>query len=266
MNEYMESNRRLWDAWTGYHVNSEFYDVQGFKAGRITLLSIERQALGDVNGKSLLHLQCHFGLDTLSWARLGARVTGVDFSPEAIRVACALSEELGIEANFVLSNLYDLPQALSGEFDIVFTSYGVLSWLPDIERWAQIVAHYLRPGGTFFVVEEHPFATMFEGGEKASDLQLAYPYFGDGPMRFDIRGSYADPTADVHGVEYGWQHNLSDIVNSLIAAGLRITEMREYPFGAWSKFRFMEKHADGWWHLPGRFQQIPLTFSLRATK
>src|SRR5512146_3276183 len=126
MNEYIESNRRLWDAWTGYHVKSAFYDVEGFKGGRISLMSIERDALGDVTGKSLLHLQCHFGLDTLSWARLGAHVTGVDFSAEAIRVARELSRELSIEANFVQSNLYDLPRAVDGTFDIVFTSYGVL--------------------------------------------------------------------------------------------------------------------------------------------
>jgi SAM-dependent methyltransferase len=266
MNEYMESNRQLWDAWTGYHVKSEFYDVEGFKAGRITLQSIEREALGNVKDKSLLHLQCHFGLDTLSWARLGARTTGVDFSPEAIRVARELNQQLGIEANFVLSNIYDLPQALAGEFDIVFTSYGVLSWLPDLKSWAQIVARYLRPGGIFFVVEGHPFEAVFDNASNVASLQVGYPYFANGPMRFDVQGSYADPTADSHGVEYGWQHTMSDIVNSLIAAGLRIQEMQEYPFAAWQMFPFMEKHSDGWWYLPKQFQQIPLTFSLRATK
>lgn len=199
MDEYMESNRRLWDVWTHLHVKSQFYDVEGFKAGRITLTSIERQALGDVNGRSLLHLQCHFGLDTLSWARLGARVTGVDFSPEAIRIARQLAQELGIPANFVLSNIYDLPHALSGEFDIVFTSHGVLSWLPDLKRWAQIVAHHLRSGGTFFVVDAHPFEMVFESGDKVTDFRVAYPYFAGAPLRFEVHGSYADPTADVHG-------------------------------------------------------------------
>jgi SAM-dependent methyltransferase len=265
MTEYMESNRRVWDAWTGYHVKSQFYDVEGFKAGRNTLLSIERQALGDVNGKSLLHLQCHFGLDTLSWARLGAHVTGVDFSPEAVHVARELSHELEIPANFVLSNIYELPQALTGEFDIVFTSYGVLSWLPDLKRWAEIIAHFLCADGTFFVTDDHPFAITFDNEDNVTDLHPAYSYFAHGPMRFEVHGSYAT-SADVHGVEYGWHHNMSDIVNSLIAAGLRVTEIREYPFAAWRRFPFMVKHPDGWWYLPERFQQIPLTFSLRAIK
>jgi SAM-dependent methyltransferase len=266
MNEYLESNRRLWDAWTGYHVKSPVYDVEGFKGGRITLGSIEREALGDVTGKSLLHLQCHFGLDTLSWARLGARVTGVDFSHEAVCIARELSRELSIEAKFVQSNLYDLPQALVGEFDLVFTSYGVLSWLPDIKAWGQVVARYLRRGGTFFVVEDHPSAKVFENEGQITDLLVRYPYFDVGPLRFDVQGSYADPTAGLHWVEYGWQHSISDIINSLIGAGLQIQELREYPFAAWGLFPFMERHYDGWWYLPERFPPLPLMFSLKATK
>jgi SAM-dependent methyltransferase len=265
MDKYLESNRALWDLWTRFHVKSKFYDVEGFKAGRITLHPIEREALGDVSGKSLL--QCHFGLDTLSWARLGARVTGVDFSEEAIGTAQALSTELGIEANFVRSNPYDLPAVLSGEFDIIFTSYGVLGWLPDLGKWGEVVGHFLKPGGTFFIVEGHPLALVFDDADGVTDLRVAYDYFQTvEPLVFPTKGSYADREADYEGVEYGWNHSLSDILNALISAGLRIEYLREYPFLAWKALPFMELDGERWWRLPRPFHQIPLMFSLKATK
>jgi 2-polyprenyl-3-methyl-5-hydroxy-6-metoxy-1,4-benzoquinol methylase len=167
VNEYIKYNENLWNHWTDLHAKSEWYDLEGFKAGRLSLGDIEREVLGDVAGKSLLHLQCHFGLDTLSWARLGARVTGVDFSEKAISLARALGSELEIPATFVRSNIYDLPDNLSGQFDIVFTSYGVLWWLPDIKEWAKVVAHFLRPGGTFLLVEFHPLASVFDPEHRA---------------------------------------------------------------------------------------------------
>ena len=267
MDEYFKANRQLWDAWTGIHVKSKFYDVEGFKAGRRNLGSVVRGALGDVRGKSLLHLQCHFGMDTLAWARFGARVTGADFSEEAIKHARELSGQIGLDANFICSNIYDLPNALSGQFDFVFTSYGAIYWLPDLPKWAQIIAHFLKLGGTFFIADEHPFALVFENEGDVTDFQVHYPYFhSDEPMRWDTHGSYADPTADVHNVEYGWQHSMSDVVNSLIAAGLRIQELSEYPFIAWQMFPFMEQDAEGWWRLPERLVQIPLMFTVKARK
>ncbi|MBI4787094.1 MAG: methyltransferase domain-containing protein [Chloroflexi bacterium] len=267
MDEYLKANRQLWDAWTQIHVKSSFYDVDGFKAGRSTLDSVVRSALGDVRGKSLLHLQCHFGMDTLSWARLGARVTGADFSEQAINAARELSAQVGLDANFVCANIYDLPGVLSGEFDIVFTSYGVLYWLPDLQKWAQVAAHFLKPGGTFFIADGHPFAMVFENEGEVTDLQPRYPYFhADEPMRWETHGSYAEPLADVHNVEYGWQHSMSDVLKSLLAAGLQIQELREYPFARWQMFPFMERDAEGWWRLPERFVQIPLIFSLTAKK
>jgi 2-polyprenyl-3-methyl-5-hydroxy-6-metoxy-1,4-benzoquinol methylase len=165
VDDYIKSNQKLWDRWTELHEQSELYDVAGFKAGKLRLHSIEKEELGDVAGKSLLHLQCHFGLDTLSWAALGATVTGVDFSEKSIALARSLSAEIGIPATFVHSNVYDLPDNLSGQFDIVFTSYGVLWWLPDIPGWAKVIAHFLKPGGTFLVVDSHPMASVFDKGE-----------------------------------------------------------------------------------------------------
>ena len=159
--EHARANRELWNAWTEIHEGSTFYDVEGFLAGRQTLLPIELEELGpDVReGTTLLHLQCHFGLDTLSWARRGARVTGVDFSDKAIALADRLAREVGLDeaCRFVQSDLYDLPAHLDERFDVVFTSWGVLMWLPDLTAWGRLIARYLRPGGIFYIVDFHPF-------------------------------------------------------------------------------------------------------------
>ena len=264
MDEYRESNRKLWNAWTHINANSEFYHLEAFKRGKLSLHSLEMEELGDVSGKSLLHLQCHFGKDSLSWARLGAQVTGVDFSEEAINLARSLSDELGIPATFVLSDIYDLPRNLSGQFDIIFTSYGVLGWLPDIERWGEIIAHFLKPGGTFYIVEVHPFLWVFD--DDASDFQVKYDYFHKEPLRFDVKGSYADPDADYTGVEYGWNHTLGDYVNALASNGLRIEFLHEFPYIGWKALPFMEKGEGDSWHLPEGRAMIPLMFSMKATR
>lgn len=267
MDEYIESNRKLWNAWTDIHEKSEMYDLATFKAGRSTLRDLQLQEVGDVRGKTLLHLQCHFGEDTLSWARLGATVTGADFSERAIELARSLSEELGIPASFVLSDLYSLPDVLHDTFDVVYTSYGVLGWLPDIPRWARVVSHFLKPGGTFYVAEIHPFLWVFDEDNKGTELKVRYPYFqGAEPLKFDVKGSYADPSADYTGVEYGWNHTVGDYINSLIDAGLRLEFFHEFPFICWQALPFMQRGEDRWWRLPEGMNNIPLLFSLKATK
>ena len=155
------ANRQNWNERTPVHAASDFYDVAGFKAGRITLTDIERGEVGDVSGKTLLHLQCHFGLDTMSWARLGATATGVDFSEAAIDLARSLNDELRLNTRFIRSDVYGLPDVLDEEFDVVFTSYGVLVWLPDLDRWARTIRRMLRSGGTFYLVEFHPFPHLY---------------------------------------------------------------------------------------------------------
>ncbi len=267
MQDYMKANRDLWNELTPIHARSAFYDVEGFKRGRITLASIEREELGDVAGKSLLHLQCHFGMDTLSWARLGAQVTGVDFSEEAIALAQSLSRELDIPARFIQTNIYDLPDVLTEQFDIVFTSYGVLCWLPDLERWGQVIARYLKPGGTFYMVEDHPFRAIFDSTRNGDDYRVSLSYFQEAePLRFEGDGDYADPNARVTHHSYEWLHSLGAIVNALIGAGLRIEFLREFPVCAWQAFPFLEKGADGWWRARDGMIPIPMTFSLKATK
>ena len=265
------ANQRLWEAWTAVHAKGEFYDLAGFREGGIRLRDAEIAAVGDVRGRTLLHLQCHFGIDTLSWARLGARVTGADFSPAAVALAREIAADIGIEdASFVESNLYELPERLEGEFDIVYTSRGVLGWLPDIRGWARVVTHFLAPGGTFFITEAHPIFNAFENeGVKPGELRLTYPYWEHrDPLVFDVQGSYADPAADVgEQKEHGWDHGLGEIVTALIDAGLRIESLEEHPYLDWAADFLVETEpGSGHYVLPPGAGELPLMFSLRATK
>ncbi len=265
MDEHLKNNRELWNELTPIHARSEFYDVEGFKNGRCTLKPIELEELGDVAGKSLLHLQCHFGLDTLSWARLGVKTTGIDFSEEAINLARRLSRETGIKADFICSDIYKLPDVLDEKFDIVFTSYGVLCWLPDLTKWAEITSQFLGPGGTLYMVEDHPFAVVFDDSKDAAELKVAYSYFHTPePIKWEPEGSYADGNAKVSHPSYEWTHSLGDVLNALIHAGLRIEFVHEFPLCAWCRFPSMEQDEAGWWRIKG--DNIPLTFSLMATK
>ena len=266
--DYERADRENWNRLVPVHARSAFYDVAGFKAGRCTLLPIEREELGDVAGKSLLHLQCHFGMDTLSWARLGARVTGVDYAEEAIALARELSRETGIEAEFLCASIYELPERLRGQFDIVFTSYGVLCWLPDLPAWGSAIASALKPGGTFYIVEGHPFANVFYNEKDATGLQIAYPYFHRAtPDGFPCDGSYAsDPGGELHYTAYEWSHSMGDIVNALIDAGLHLQFLHEFAYSFYQSHPFMVQGEDGWWRLPEHQESVPLVFSLKATK
>jgi SAM-dependent methyltransferase len=267
MDAYLKTNQETWDTWTRYHLGSKFYDIEGFKAGGGTLDPIVLAGPGDVTGKSLLHLQCHFGLDTLKWARRGAIVTGINFSEEGIKAARALAAEVGIPASFIQCNLYDLPQHLTGQFDVVFTSHGVLGWLPDLERWAQVIAHFLKPGGIFYVVEVHPVALLFDENREDREFRLLYPYFqGTEPLRIEENGCYAVPEAPIRSVTYVWIHPMAEVIGSLLRAGLRITSFEEYPFVAWAVFPWMERGPERYWQLPDGKKTLPLMFSLRATK
>jgi SAM-dependent methyltransferase len=272
MDEPREANRALWNAWTRINLESAFYGVEDFAAGRGRDLDpIARAGPGDVRGKSLLHLQCHFGMDTIRWARHAAIVTGVDFAEEAVSAARALAARMGVPATFVHSDLYELPGKLEGRFDVVFTSHGVLGWLPDLERWAPVIARFLAPGGLFYIVEVHPLLLVFDDRAREPELRLRYPYFhGPEAIREEYRGCYSAPEAPITSVEHVWLHTLSEIIGSLSRAGLRIESFEEYPFLGWRFFPWMEQGADGWWRLPEdpRLPQgrgsLPLMFSLRA--
>lgn len=266
MDEHLHANQKLWDQWTIEHEQSPFYDLAGFRAGKDRLRSIELSELGDVSGKSLLHLQCHFGMDTLAWARRGAIATGMDLSENSIALARALSQELNLPAHFVCADLYDLPNKLSGQFDIVFTSYGVLHWLRDLRQWGKIIAHFLRPTGIFYIVEDHPTFRMFTT-EDETKIKLANPYFfTEQPEQVEMTGSYATNQQGEAFSFYIWNHAMGEVINALIDAGLTIEFLHEFPYAARAKFPFMEKGPDGWWRLPAHYTQIPFLFSLQARK
>lgn len=266
MNPYIAGNQRLWDEWADINFKSSFYDVAGFKDAPGALAPVIVDGVGDVQGKSLLHLQCHFGQDTLRWARLGATVTGVDFSEKATAYARQLANEMRIPATFIQSNLYDLPHALDGQFDVVFTSYGVLGWLPDLQAWGQIISHFLKPGGIFYIIEAHPVLMLMDE-DQASELRVKYPYFATPePLIFPPKGgNYADPAAQVTQTEYSWQHSLADIINSLLDAGLALEFFREYPHITWHALPFLV-HEGGYWLLPPTYPSLPLSFAIRAHK
>ncbi|MCX6832412.1 MAG: class I SAM-dependent methyltransferase [candidate division Zixibacteria bacterium] len=267
MDKFLQANLDLWNELTGITSKSPSYDMPGFMAGKSTLKSIEREELGDISGKSLLHLQCHFGMDTISFARLGAKVTGVDFSDRAITLAQSLSAELKILARFICSNIYDLADKLNDQFDIVHSSYGFLCWLPDVTAWAKLVANFLKPGGFLHIVESHPFLYVFENERTTPDLRVRFSYFpSTEPTRWEPEGCYADKDAQVTHPSYEWTHSLGEIIDALIGAGLRIDYLHEFPFMVEDHFPFLQKSADGWWRLPGDQDTIPLTFSLKATK
>ncbi len=267
MDKYLQNNRKLWDEITPIHEKSESYQLQQFRSGELPnkLGPVERAEVGDVNGKKLLHLQCHFGMDTLSWAKLGARVTGIDFSGKSIATARKLSREMSIPARFLEADIYKLPEVLKGRFDIVYTSYGVLCWLPDLRRWAEIIAHFLKRGGMFYIIEGHPFLNVFDNSQKATDFRVTETYFHDPePTYWEPEGDYADKNAVVSHASYEWKHPLSEVINALIRAGLKIEQVNEFPYICWEWAPFTEKMADNFWHSSG--DKVPMTFSIKATK
>ena len=262
LKEMFEANRLAWNKRTGVHKSSAFYDVAGFKNGNSSLNKTELEEVGDVKGKTLLHLQCHFGMDTISWAREGAIVTGIDLSNDAIQTANELKDELGIQANFICSNVYDLPAVSDEQFDIVFTSYGVIGWLPDLDKWAGVIEKFLKPGGVFYMIEFHPVVWMMdENFEK-----VKYYYHNVETISEWMKGTYTDRNAEIEYQEFSWNHSLSEVVNALINKGLTINLLNEFPFSYYDCFNNVVKNEDGLWRVKGLENKIPMMYSIKATK
>jgi len=257
----------LWDEYVRLHHDEKYYPVDDFLKGEDQLKEIEIAEVGDVRGKQLLHLQCHFGLDSLSWARdHGAIVTGVDFSLKAIQAAQMLADELKLDARFIQSNVLELPEELHKKFDVVFTSYGVLTWLPELKTWGQQIAKCLKPGGFVYVCDEHPTGRMMD--DETEELRLRYPYFKEAePMRFDGTGSYATPEGVMQNMEsVEWAFTIGEVIGSLIAAGLSIEFFNEHDHICWKMFPRLVQGEDGWWRMPVGEKPLPLLFSLKARK
>ncbi len=268
MDEYAEANRRHWDEVVPIHARSALYDVEGFKSGQSRLKPVELAELGDVREKTLLHLQCQFGLDTLSWAREGAIVTGVDYSSVAIEAARALAAETGIEARFIESDVLRLPEKLDGTFDIVFTSYGALNWLRDMDAWAGVAAHFVRPGGTLYLAEFHPFASVFDDRPGVTGLRVHYPYFASGePIRSDDDGTYTDRSEKIENrTTYDWPHPISEVLTAIIDAGLRIEFLHEFPVTPYEFHPAMEPAGDNLMRLTEHDGCVPLIYTFKALK
>jgi SAM-dependent methyltransferase len=263
--EWFEANRANWDERVPIHVASTFYDVAGFLEGRNSLQPFERDEVGDVSGLRLLHLQCHFGMDTLSWARLGAHVTGLDFSEPAIDQARGLAAQAGIEARFVCANVYDAGDVLAGEqFDLVYAGVGSLVWLPDAARWARVAASLLAPGGRLYLADGHPLSEVLAD----DSLVVENSYFGREPQVWDSQGTYTDGSTDtVHNRTYQWAHPISEVISGVLDAGLRLDFFHERDFSLFRRWPFMEFHPeDGTYRMPAGMPSIPTMYSLGATK
>lgn len=261
MENYIEKNKDAWNQKTPVHIASEFYDMVGFMKGKSSLNEIELHLLGDIKGKSILHLQCHFGQDTLSLARMGAQVTGVDLSDKAIEKASQLAKDLDLDARFICCNIYDLPAHLNETFDIVYTSYGTIGWLPDLEPWGKLIAQFLKPAGKFVFVEFHPVMWMYDN----DFTHVAYSYFKADPIIEITEGTYADTAAPLQTETISWNHSLGEVLSVLIKQGLHITDFQEYDYSPY-KLHHMEAIEENRYVISQFGPKVPLVFSVCAKK
>ncbi|MGQ8337502.1 class I SAM-dependent methyltransferase [Sunxiuqinia sp. A32] len=260
--EYLDINRKLWNEKTDIHFQSDFYDVDSFVKGKDSLNSVELGLLGDLKGKKVLHLQCHFGQDTISLARHGAIVTGVDFSENAIEKAKQLNESVGTEATFVQSDVYKLPEVLDEKFDVVYTSYGVLGWLPDMKKWAEVISHFLKPGGELVLVEFHPVIWMFSYDFK----RIEFNYMDSAPIIEELEGTYTDRDAQIKEKSVCWNHGLSTVLGAILKTGLTIADFKEYNYSPYDCFENTVKIDDRKFKIKGLEDKIPMLYSLKAKK
>lgn len=259
---YLEINRNSWNTRTEIHIESEFYDMKNFLSGVSSLNDIELELLKNIEGKKILHLQCHFGQDSISLSRLGADVTAVDLSDTAIQYAKELAIKLNDNSKFICCDIYDLPNHLNEQFDIVFTSYGTIGWLPDLDKWAQIISHFLKPQGKLVFVEFHPVVWMFDNNFE----KIGYNYFNTGAIVEKLDGTYTNPNAPISQEYVSWNHSLSEVFTSLIQQGFQIKHFHEYDYSPYNCFdhtieidnkKFRIKHLDN---------KIPMVYSLVAIK
>jgi len=259
---YIEINRQSWNNKTDIHLKSEFYDLKNFIQGKTSLNSIELNLLGDISGKTILHLQCHFGQDTISLSRLGAEVTGVDLSDKAIKSAKQIAKNTNSNASFICCDIYNLPNHLDKKFDLVFTSYGTIGWLPDLDKWAKIVSKFLKPNGQFVFVEFHPVVWMFDNNFKKID----YRYFNSGAILESETGTYAEKNADIIQECVTWNHALSEVINNLIKNGLEISSFGEYDYSPYNCFNKTIEFEPKKYRIEHLENKIPMVYAIVAKK
>ncbi|WP_267402864.1 MULTISPECIES: class I SAM-dependent methyltransferase [unclassified Chryseobacterium] len=262
MENYLEINKNSWNAKVEPHLKSDFYFVDEFLKGRTSLNSIELELLGDIKGKTVLHLQCHFGQDSISLSRMGAKVTGIDLSDKAIETAKDLAQKTGKNVEFICTDLYNLPNVLDQKFDIVFTSYGTIGWLPDLEKWAKIINHFLKPNGKFIMAEFHPVVWMFDDDFEG----VKYNYFNEKAITETYEGTYADQNADIVQDYVMWNHSLADVIDNLIQNNLEIENFKEFDWSPYPCFKHVNEFEKGKWRIPQFGNKIPLIFAIKAQK
>ena len=257
---YLELNRQNWNNRVAGHLTSDFYQMDAFRAGESSLKEIELSLLGNVEGKKLLHLQCHFGQDTLSLARMGATVTGIDFSNQAIKEAQNLATELAIDATFICSDVYSTSEHLSEQFDVVYTTYGTIGWLPNLDKWAKVIAQRLKPGGKLIFVDFHPVVWMFDDDFK----HVAYNYFKENPIIEEVSGSYANKDLKITDTTITWNHGLSEVYQALQGAGLTIDHFSEYPFSPYDCLNDLIEVEPNRFQVKHLINKIPMVYALTA--
>lgn len=261
-NNYIEINRQSWNNRTEIHLKSEFYDLDNFLKGKCSLNNIELNLLGDIEGKTILHLQCHFGQDSISLGRFGANVTGVDLSDKAIESAKQIAKDTNSNAKFICCDIYDLPNHLDEKFDVVFTSYGTIGWLPDLDKWAKIISKFLKPNGQFVFVEFHPVVWMFDDNFD----KIAYRYLNSGAIVETNSGTYADKTSDLIVSDISWNHGISEVLNSLIKNGLEIKSLDEFDYSPYNCFNKTVEFEPKKYRIGHLDNKIPMVYSITATR
>ena len=272
MDDYISTNRANWDDRVPIHLSStQAYNVDAFVADPAMIsrtVRFDAERMPDLAGKRIIHLMCHLGLDTLSFARLGADATGLDFSGESVGVARDAASQAELDVNFVQSDVYAAREALEGDFDIVYMSFGVLNWLPDMAKLGGVIASLLKPGGLFHLTEHHPMAMALEIPSEKNDLYVSSNYFGSDEPEVNVsETSYIPGEGKIaHSTTYQWQHSLSDVISGLIDSGLRLTMLREFPFGPFPSGHPLTQRPDGYWHYAERPELAPLMFTVQAVR
>tara|TARA_B110000967_G_C18685518_1_gene460328 strand:- start:46 stop:831 length:786 start_codon:yes stop_codon:yes gene_type:complete len=260
--DYLKTNKESWNKRTEVHYDSDFYDNENFKKTGNSLNEIELEFLQDIKGKKVLHLQCHFGQDSISMSKLGAEVTGVDLSDLAIEKAQNLAKEMNIETKFICCDLYSLPEVSNEKFDIVFTSYGTVGWLPDSNKWASVISHFLKPEGKFVFAEFHPVVWMFDDALE----KVTYRYFNSEPIVEDDLGTYTDTEKEISETCITWNHSLGEIFNSLKNNGLKVEEFNEYDYSPYNCFQNLVEFEPKKFRFKEHGDKVPMVYSLVATK
>ena len=260
--DYLKINKASWNSKTDTHMESEFYNMKGFLVGETSLKNIELNLLGDINGLRILHLQCHFGQDTLSLGRLGAHVTGVDLSDKAIDRARELALKTKIDANFICCDIYDLPKHLNKEFDIIYTTYGTIGWLPDLNKWGKIISRFLKPGGRLIFAEFHPVVWMFDD----EFSKIAYNYFNSGPIMETETGTYAKRDANLTLKYIMWNHSIGEVITSLTQNGIEVASLKEYDYSPYNCFKFTIESEPGKFRIKHLGNKLPMVYSIEGRK